>query len=117
MRRTLLWLLFLIPTTVSAQDNEQPWQLWLEELATDGSEDNEGQEQTAWDDAYDLLCELQSQPLDINHATREDLEQLPFLTAQQVEDILYYIYRYGPMRSVSEHSIPGKTVFPALPRL
>lgn len=102
MRRTLLWLLFLIPTTVSAQDNEQPWQLWLEELATDGSEDNEGQEQTAWDDAYDLLCELQSQPLDINHATREDLEQLPFLTAQQVEDILYYIYRYGPMRSVSE---------------
>ena len=51
---------------------------------------------------YDLLSNLASHPIDLNKATREELEQLPFLTATQVEDILAYIYQYRGMRSVGE---------------
>ena len=40
--------------------------------------------------------------MDINQATREQLEQLPFLSAQQVEEIVEYLYRYGPMKSLAE---------------
>ena len=97
----LLLLLFLLPPTAAAQHEERPWEQWLDELATDNGEDD-GDETALWEDAYERLCELESQPLDLNRATREDLEQLPFLTSQQVEDICHYLYRYGPMRSLQE---------------
>ena len=45
-----------------------------------------------------LLC----WPIDLNHATRDELEQLPFLSSQQVMDLTEYLDRYGPMRSLSE---------------
>lgn len=41
-------------------------------------------------------------PVNLNTATREELERMPFLTASQVEDILFYIYRYGQLKSMSE---------------
>lgn len=51
---------------------------------------------------YDELCELESHPIDLNTATREDLERLPFLTAGQIEDICAYVYLYGPVKSLNE---------------
>lgn len=50
------------------------------------------------EDLYDLL----SSPIDINHASREELERLPFLNQQQVENILYYVYVSGGMKSADE---------------
>ena len=41
-------------------------------------------------------------PVNLNTATREELERMPFLTASQVEDILFYIYRYGQLKSMKE---------------
>ena len=55
-----------------------------------------------WEETYERLCELEQQPLDINAATREQLEALPFLSAQQIEELSEYLYRYGPMKSVGE---------------
>lgn len=54
------------------------------------------------EDDYDRLCDLNEHRININTATREELEQLPFLSAQQVEDICEYIYRHGAMRTLSE---------------
>lgn len=51
---------------------------------------------------HEVLAELQSNPIDLNTATREELEQLPFITGEQIEDIQEYIYRYGGMQSVGE---------------
>lgn len=55
---------------------------------------------------YELLEErlnaLISNPVDINRATRRDLERLPFLDDTEVEALLRYIYLYGPMQSVYE---------------
>ena len=50
----------------------------------------------------ELLEDLSINKLNLNQVTREQLEQLPFLSAQQVEAIMEYLYRYGPMRSLSE---------------
>jgi hypothetical protein len=51
---------------------------------------------------YDLLCELEQHPLDINTVTRETLEQFPFLSAQQIEEIIEYRDRYVPLKSIGE---------------
>ena len=57
---------------------------------------------TAWEETYELLCELEQHPLNINRASREQLEELPFLSAQQVEGIMEYLWRYGRMESMGE---------------
>lgn len=55
-----------------------------------------------WEDIHDVLADMAGRPIDINAATREDFEQLPFLTERQVEELCEYLYRYGRMRTVNE---------------
>ena len=55
-----------------------------------------------WQENYDLLCELEQHPININKTTREELEQMPFLSTQQVEALMEYLYRYGSMKSLAE---------------
>lgn len=55
-----------------------------------------------WQENYDLLCELEHNPININKTTREELEQIPFLSTQQVEALEEYLYRYGSMKSLAE---------------
>jgi len=54
---------------------------------------------------FALLSELAEHPLDLNTATREDLERIPFLNAQQIEDIQAYVYQYHGMRTLGELSM------------
>ena len=96
MKALLTLILLLTVATVRAQ-TERDWQQMLHELMT--VEDGESAE---WEDTYELLNELADHPMDINTATREQLEALPFLTAMQVEGIMEYRYRYGSMKSLNE---------------
>lgn len=81
---------------VNAQTDNN-WETEIEQLGlTTLLNTQEGEE------AYNYLCELAEHPLNINTATKDDLERLPFLTARQIEDILSYIYKYGAMRSIGE---------------
>ena len=50
----------------------------------------------------DELTDLKEHPIPINMATKDQLERFPFLSDQLVENILYYIYKYGPMLSDKE---------------
>ncbi len=59
-------------------------------------------ESSSWETTYNTLCELEENPMNINTATREELEDLPFLTDLDVENISEYLYLYGPMRSLAE---------------
>ena len=52
--------------------------------------------------AFDQLTELENHPINLNSATREQLERLPFLSARQVGDLLEYVYRNKAMLSLSE---------------
>lgn len=73
------------------------WQQLLSDLSS-----SEDFEHVAWQDYEEDLEEMAQHPVNLNTATREELERMPFLTASQVEDILFYIYRYGQLKSMSE---------------
>lgn len=96
MKALILFLCFWVSLGLGAQE-VRPWEHFLNEVMT-----GEDVEASSWEQTYDLLCELEQNPLDINTATREELEALPFLSAQQIEEIMEYLYRYGAMKSVGE---------------
>ncbi len=92
----VLWCVLTGVVGVNAQE-ARPWMQYVNEVMT-----VEDAESSSWEETYGLLCELEQHPLDINQATREQLEELPFLTAQQVEELVEYQDRYGPMKSLGE---------------
>lgn len=94
--RFLMSLMLLSALTLLAQKQDE-WQPLLYQL-----NEMEDMEATDWDNYYEFLCELEQNPLNINTATREELEQLPFLSATDVESISEYVYRYGPVKSLGE---------------
>ena len=91
----MVCLLFWLALGVNAQT--RPWEAYLNEVMT-----QEDMASSTWEQTYDLLCELEEHPMDINQVTREQLEELPFLSAQQIEGIVEYLWRYGRMESLSE---------------
>lgn len=98
LRLVFLFLLFGLTLTATAQEPSTSWEeTWHELMMND-----EGEEETTDEETYELLSQLAEQLIDLNRATRDDLERLPFLSAQQVMDLKEYLDRYGPMRSLSE---------------
>jgi len=89
MRCAILWAFLLLPLFARAQS----WQQVFDDVMTTDTDDEAGELLT---DSYELLEQLASHPLDLNRCTREELEQLPFLSAQQVMDLQEYLYRMGP---------------------
>lgn len=96
MKRTTALLLLLFTLNV----NSQSLRPWVEILTADMTA--EDMESAAWENTYEMLCELEQEPLDLNTASREELEALPFLSDVQVEDIMEYLYRYGSIKSMNE---------------
>ncbi len=92
----VLWLCCHL--AVQAQVSQSWEDLW-QELQADEEDDAD---EEAHEEVYERLSQLALHPLEINSATREQLEQLPFLSALQVMDLLEYLRRYGPMRSLGE---------------
>ena len=89
-------------SSLSEEDREkhvssQSWQEYLMELS-----EMEDFEQTAWEDYEEELEELAQHPLNLNTATREEMEHLPFLTPSQVEDVQAYLHRYHGMKTMAE---------------
>ncbi len=91
-----LLLGFFISICALAQ-TERAWERYFNEMGV-----AEDMESDAWESVYELLSELEEHPLNINEATREDLERFPFLTSQQVEDICAYLHQYGSMQTLGE---------------
>ncbi len=98
-----LLIVFLLPTLVYA-DNNREWEPYWQALTDLEAEDmaESGDMAYGWEYVYDRLCELEGNPIDINNTTRDELEQLPFLTNRQVEDICEHLYRNDGMRSKGE---------------
>jgi len=85
-----------ITTLVKAQNKSSILlQENLEQLIIDGDAGN-------WEDQLEELDFLLENPLNLNTATQKDLEQFPFLTDLQIENILAHIYIYGEMQTIYE---------------
>lgn len=56
-------------------------------------------------DAEEVMAQLEdlaADKLNINRLSRNDLQRLPFLSAQQVEAVMAYVDRYRPVRTLAE---------------
>lgn len=71
------------------------WEENLEQLSMDGEERN-------WEDELEELSRRLQEPININVATKRQLEEFPFLTAFQIEHLLAYVYVHGQMQTVYE---------------
>jgi len=67
----------------------------LEQLAIEGLESD-------WEDQLENLNYYLEHPLNLNTATRNQLEQFPFLSDLQIENILAYIYLEEEMTTIYE---------------
>lgn len=56
---------------------------------------------TDYEELQDQLLNLTEHPIDLNSARADDLEQLPFLSDQQIDAILLYVYEH-PIHDLSE---------------
>lgn len=59
-------------------------------------------EESIDEETMERLYEQHLNPLNLNIATKEDMEEMPFLAEEQITDILQYVDRYGPMISLGE---------------
>ena len=101
MRIVLTLLFFLVPFVATLSQQPQlpvgDWQAaFLSWLSADEAVDEYGEE------TFELLSDLAEHPLNLNQTSRSQLEQLPFLSAQQIEELVAYTDRYRPLRSLSE---------------
>jgi len=101
MRTVLSLLFFFVPCVATLSQQTQPsvgdWQAaFFSWLSGDEVAEEYGEE------TYELLSDLAEHPINLNQTSRSQLEQLPFLSAQQVEELVAYMDRYRPMRSLSE---------------
>ena len=62
-------------------------------------QDNEG---VNWEEHIEEIQDRLESPIELNTATRQELEQLPFLSDIQIEHILAYIYRHEGIASYGE---------------
>jgi hypothetical protein len=84
----VLLLLFVLGSTkLNAQNSE--WQRYLEEMS-----DREDVDTESLADLFEELSQLAENPYNLQTVTKQQLEKLPFLTAIQIENLLYYQYKY-----------------------
>lgn len=62
----------------------------------------ETEETIDYNSFYEDLMECSKNPINLNRATKEELEKLPFLSDIQIENILAYVYLNGPMQTIYE---------------
>lgn len=84
-----LFVVFFLSVVSVLHAQQREWEQYLYQLG-----EIEDFESSEWENSYDMLCDLEKDPININTASREELEQLPFLTSKDVENIAEYIYRY-----------------------
>jgi hypothetical protein len=66
------------------------------------SDELESEQEPDYEALYETLTHYAENPLNLNTVTKDKLNTLMFLSDEQAENLLYYIYRYGPMQSIYE---------------
>ena len=95
------FLLFICAFTyASCQTKQEAHQMTWDEFVAVMLEDAD--EETIDEETMERLYELHINPLNLNIATKADMDELPFLAEEQIEDILHYVKRNGQMISLGE---------------
>ncbi len=96
----MIWLIVFVPISVHAQEtSDSDWEdacsSWMEEAVETLSEE----EVEEWFESLEYFFE---HPVNLNDASREDLESLPMLNLRQSEQLAYFLYRNVPLHSLNE---------------
>jgi hypothetical protein len=85
---------------LTAQQAEQN----IEQIIADVFEEYtaESEDDIDYETFFQELLYLSENPIDLNRADRELLVKLMFLNDVQIENMLFYIYRFGPLNSIYE---------------
>ena len=100
-RVAVIIILLCVCCASFAQDNSPVINAIIEEI-TEYMAENEESENIDIDQIYDDLQYLYEHKINLNTATRDQLERLPFLSKVQIENILAYVYITHGMRSIYE---------------
>lgn len=103
MRYIFIVILFVTAAARCGANNENDWEEVYEryvDIMGDNADTNEN--------IYNILYELYLNPINLNKACREDLEQLPFLSNEQIEEICAYLYFNDGMESFGELALIEK---------
>lgn len=97
MRSVLLFFLSFVQVLACVAQEDRKWEPFFKEVCS-----MEDAESETWENAYDQLCELEEHKIDLNKASKEDLDRLFFLTSAQIEEISEYLYWHAPLRTMGE---------------
>lgn len=90
---------------ISACSAQNPSENLIEEVLEDLSVNNDinnSVNSLNWENELEELSNRLQEPVNLNSATREQLEQFPFLSDIQIEHLLAYIYIHGQMETIYE---------------
>lgn len=96
LRYILLLSMSLISILAHAQQQRE-WESYFIELT-----DAEDYDEEALSEKYDLLTELEENPLNINTATYDDFCNIPGLSISQISDIIEFRDKYGYLKTMEE---------------
>ncbi|WP_294545275.1 helix-hairpin-helix domain-containing protein [uncultured Bacteroides sp.] len=93
--------LFIIPACSAQNPSKNLLEDILEDLSVNNDIDN-SVNTLNWENELEELSIRLQEPVNLNTATREQLEQFPFLSDIQIEHLLAYIYIHGQMQTIYE---------------
>ena len=93
--------LFIIPACSAQKPSENLMEEVLEDLSVN-NDINNSVNSLNWENELEELSNRLQEPVNLNSATREQLEQFPFLSDIQIEHLLAYIYIHGQMETIYE---------------
>ena len=93
--------LFIIPACSAQNPSENLMEEVLEDLSVN-NDINNSVNSLNWENELEELSNRMQEPVNLNVATREQLEQFPFLSDIQIEHLLAYIYIHGQMETIYE---------------
>lgn len=88
-----LFILFLLHSCVLFAQNEMEYNAFISE---------EISEYECVEEQNELKIDLESNPLDLNNTSKNELERSGLFNSEQIENILFYLYVYGEMKSIYE---------------
>lgn len=91
----LLSMLLITPILEAQNTGISLWEETMEQLSMD-------EEAPDWEDELEEISHRLHEPVNLNTATRRQLQQFPFLNDIQIENILAYIYIHGQMQTLYE---------------
>lgn len=93
----LLWSTNFVTAQI---DSESQTEQIIADIYEQISEDSE--DEIDFTTFFEDLFAFTQTPINLNNTTKEELERLQFLSDLQIENILYFVHRYGKMQTIYE---------------